>query len=210
MARYREAICRLCRRENQKLFLKGPRCYSAKCSQERRPYPPGQQGGSGGSRRRPSDYGMQLREKQKLRNTYGMLEKPFRRYVAAAERAEGVTGEVLLQLLERRLDNVVYRSGLARSRAEARQLVAHKHFMVNGHRVNIPSYQVRAGDLVKVQDKSKAAGPFKELGAGAGLPVPGWLSVDLSNLSAAINALPARDQIEVAVDEQQVVEFYSR
>ena len=210
MARYREANCRLCRRENQKLFLKGQRCYSKKCSQEKRPYPPGQKGESGGSRRRPSDYAVQLREKQKLRTIYGLLEKPFRRYVEAAERAQGVTGEVLLQLLERRLDNVVYRAGLAASRAEARQLVVHNHFTVNGQRVNIPSYQVRPGDVVKVQDKSKQAGPFKELRAMGGVPVPEWLLVDGPNLSVSIQTLPSRDQIEVGVDEQQVVEFYSR
>jgi small subunit ribosomal protein S4 len=210
MARYRDAICRLCRRENQKLFLKGQRCYTNKCAQERRPYPPGQQGESGGSRRRPSDYGIQLREKQKLRNIYGLLEKPFRRYVDTAERAMGVTGEVLLQLLERRLDNVFYRSGLASSRAEARQLVSHQHLTVNGRRVNVPSFQVRAGDVIKVQDKSKTAGPFKELRSVGGVPVPEWLSVDAANLTITINNLPTRDQIEVGVDEQQVVEFYSR
>ncbi len=209
MARYRGAVCRLCRRESQKLFLKGQRCYSNKCSVDRRPYPPGQQGESGGSRRRPSDYGAQLREKQKMRNAYGLLERPFRRYVAAADRAEGVTGEVLLQLLERRLDNVVYRAGLAGSRAEARQLVGHNHFTVNGQRVNIASYQVRVNDVVKVQDKSKQAGPFKELRA-AGAPVPEWISVDLPNLSVTVSALPAREQIVMDVDEQQVVEFYSR
>jgi small subunit ribosomal protein S4 len=209
MARYRGATCRLCRRENQKLFLKGQRCFSNKCSQEKRPYPPGQQGEGGGSRRRPSDYATQLREKQKLRNAYGLLERPFRRYVATAERAEGVTGEVLLQLLERRLDNVVYRGGVASSRSEARQLVGHNHFTVNGQRVNIASYQVRPGEVVKVQDKSKQAGPFKQL-RSAGAPVPEWLSVDLPNLTITVNALPVREQIEVAVDEQQVVEFYSR
>lgn len=209
MARYRGAVCRLCRRENQKLFLKGQRCYSNKCSVDKRPYPPGQQGEGGGSRRRPSDYGAQLREKQKLRNAYGLLERPFRRYVEAAERAEGVTGEVLLQLLERRLDNAVYRAGLASSRAQARQLVVHNHFTVNGHRVNIPSYQVRVNDVIRVQEKSKQAAPFKEL-ASAGMPVPEWLSVDLPNLSVTVAALPVREQIAADVDEQQVVEFYSR
>jgi small subunit ribosomal protein S4 len=210
MARYREAVCRICRREGGQLFLKGQKCYGPKCTVQKKPYPPGQGGEQRAQRRRPSDYGMQLREKQKMRAIYGLLEGQFRRYITTAVRAGGVTGEVLLQLLERRLDNVVYRSGLGASRSEARQLVTHGHFTVNGRLTNIPSYQVRAGDVIKVKDASKSAGPFKELKAAGGKPIPEWLGVEYENQAVTVNAIPTREQIDTAVDEQQVVEFYSR
>lgn len=210
MARYREAICRICRREGGQLFLKGSKCYGPKCTVQKKAYPPGQGGETRAHRRRPSDYGKQLREKQKLRAIYGLLERQFRRYVTAAVRAGGVTGEVLMQLLERRLDNALYRAGFAASRSEARQLVTHGHFTVNNHLVNIPSYQVRAGEVIKVKDASKSAGPFKEMKAAAGRPIPEWLGVEYENLTVTVNAIPTREQIDTQVDEQQVVEFYSR
>jgi len=177
---------------------------------QKKAYPPGQGGETRAHRRRPSDYGKQLREKQKLRAIYGLLERQFRRYVTAAVRAGGVTGEVLMQLLERRLDNALYRAGFAASRSEARQLVTHGHFTVNNHLVNIPSYQVRAGEVIKVKDASKSAGPFKEMKAAAGRPIPEWLGVEYENLTVTVNAIPTREQIDTQVDEQQVVEFYSR
>jgi small subunit ribosomal protein S4 len=210
MARYREAVCRLCRREGVKLFLKGTRCLGPKCAVEKRPYPPGQGGETRAHRRRPSDYGVQLREKQKARSIYGLLEKQFRAYIVAAERVGGVTGEVLLQLLERRLDNVVYRAGFAASRSEARQLVTHGHFRVNDRRMNVPSYQVRLGDIVKVKDASKTSPVFKELAGKSGLPMPEWLTVDTNNLAITVNVFPTRDQIDTVLEEQQIVEFYSR
>jgi small subunit ribosomal protein S4 len=210
MARYRDAVCRICRREGGQLFLKGQKCYGPKCAVQRKAYPPGQGGEQRAQRRRPSDYGLQLREKQKMRAIYGLLEKQFRRYVSAALRAGGVTGEVLMQLLERRLDNVVYRAGFAASRAEARQLVSHGHFTVNGGLVNIPSYQLRAGDVVRVKESDRQAGPFKELKAAAGRPIPEWITVEYAEYAATVNAIPTREQIDTAVDEQQVVEFYSR
>jgi small subunit ribosomal protein S4 len=210
MARYREAVCRICRREGGQLFLKGQKCYGPKCVVQKKAYPPGQGGEQRAQRRRPSDYGKQLREKQKLRAIYGLLERQFRRYISAAVRAGGVTGEVLMQLLERRLDNVLYRAGFAASRSEARQLVTHGHFTVNAHLVNIPSYQVRPGDVIKVKDGSKSAGPFKEMKAAAGRPIPEWLGVEYENMTVTVNAVPTREQIDTEVDEQQVVEFYSR
>lgn len=210
MARYREAVCRICRREGGQLFLKGYKCYGPKCTVQKKAYPPGQGGETRAQRRRPSDYGKQLREKQKMRAIYGLLEKQFRRYVTAATRAGGVTGEVLMQLLERRLDNIVYRTGFGSSRAEARQLVSHGHFTVNGHLVNIPSYQVRAGDVVSVKEADRQAKPFRELKAAASRPIPEWLTVQYEAFTATVNAIPTREQIDTAVDEQQVVEFYSR
>lgn len=210
MARYREAVCRICRREGGQLFLKGPKCYGPKCTVLKKAYPPGQGGETRAQRRRPSDYGVQLREKQKVRAIYGLLEKQFRRYVDAAMRAPGVTGEVLMQLVERRLDNVVYRAGIAASRAEARQLVSHAHFTVNDRLVNIPSYQVRPGDVVKVKEADRTTAPFKELKAAAGRPIPEWLTVDYASFGVTVNAIPSREQIDTQVDEQQVVEFYSR
>lgn len=211
MARYREAICRLCRREGQKLFFKGLRCNGTKCAMERRPYPPGQGGETRAQRRRMSDYGTQLREKQKLRETYGVLERPFRRYVVEAERAASVTGEVLMQLLERRLDNVVFRAGLATSRSQARQFIVHGHFHLNGRRINVPSAQLKVGDVVKVKDNSKTQAPFRDLATtSAGVAVPEWLTSDLPGLTVTVLALPTRDQISTVIEEQQVVEFYSR
>lgn len=210
MARYREAICRLCRREGQQLFLKGQKCFGPKCTVQKKSYPPGQGGEARAQRRRISDYGKQLREKQKLRAIYGVLESQFRRYMAAADRSEGVTGEILMQLLERRLDNIVYRAGFASSRSEARQLIVHGHFRLNDRRMNVPSYSARPGDVVKVKDQSKQDGPFRELKSAGGRPLPEWLAVDYGTLSVTVQNLPAREQIDSIADEQQVVEFYSR
>jgi small subunit ribosomal protein S4 len=210
MARYREAICRLCRREGQQLFLKGQKCYGPKCTVQKKAYPPGQGGETRAQRRRLSDYGKQLREKQKMRAIYGVLESQFRRYIDHAERAEGVTGEILMQLLERRLDNVIYRAGFAASRSEARQLIVHGHFRCNDKRMNVPSYQTRLGDVLKVKEQSKKDGPFRELKSAGGRPIPEWLLVDYPTYSVTVQSLPARAQIDTAVDEQQVVEFYSR
>ncbi len=210
MARYTEAVCRICRREGAQLYLKGQKCYGPKCTVQKKAYPPGQGGEQRAQRRRPSDYGLQLREKQKMRAIYGLLEKQFRRYVGAALRAGGVTGEVLMQLLERRLDNVVYRAGFAASRAEGRQLVSHGHFTVNNGLVNIPSYQLRAGDVVRVKESDRSTAPFKELKSAGGRPIPEWITVEYENYAATVNAIPTREQIDTEVDEQQVVEFYSR
>lgn len=210
MARYREAVCRVCRREGQALFLKGQKCSSAKCTIQKKAYPPGQGGETRAQRRRVSDYGAQLREKQKARHIYGVLERQFRRYVADADRAEGVTGEVLMQLLERRLDNVIYRAGFAASRSEARQLVVHSHFYCNDKRMNVPSMRVRPGDVIKVKEQSKQTAPFRELKNAAGRPIPEWLDVDYAALTVTVNALPTREQIDTQIEEQQIVEFYSR
>ncbi|MBU0610570.1 MAG: 30S ribosomal protein S4 [Armatimonadetes bacterium] len=210
MARYTDAVCRICRREGTQLYLKGQKCYGPKCTVQKKAYPPGQGGEQRAQRRRPSDYGLQLREKQKMRAIYGLLEKQFRRYVGAALRAGGVTGEVLMQLLERRLDNIVYRAGFAASRAEGRQLVSHGHFTVNNGLVNIPSYQVRAGDVVRVKESDRSTAPFKELKSAGGRPIPEWITVEYENYAATVNAIPTREQIDTEVDEQQVVEFYSR
>ena len=208
MARTTGPVCRECRREGTKLFLKGARCFSDKCSYTRRPYQPGQDGGNR-RRRRPSDYALQLREKQKMRSIYRVQETQFRRYVNRAERKEGVTGDILVQLLERRLDNVVYRAGLGRSRAEARTLVGHRHFEVNGRVVNIPSYQVREGDVITVSESSSDVEPI--VAARQLSPeVPDWLNVDREQGKAVVEALPRRDQVELEADEQQVIEFYSR
>ncbi|MFP3902889.1 MAG: 30S ribosomal protein S4 [Armatimonadota bacterium] len=208
MARRTGPVCRECRREGTKLFLKGARCYSSKCSFERRPYEPGQDGGNR-RRRRPSDYALQLREKQKMRSIYRIQETQFRRYIKRAERKEGVTGDILVQMLERRLDNVVYRANLARSRAEARVLVDQRHFEVNGRVVNVPSYQVRAGDTIKVCERSKDIEPI--VAARQLSPeTPDWLDVDHDKGTVVVEALPQRDQVELEADEQQVIEFYSR
>jgi len=211
MARYTKGVCRLCRREGAKLFLVGQRCYGMKCGMEKHPYPPGQAGESGARRRRPGDYALQLREKQKLRTIYGVFEKPFRSYVRTAERMPGVSGEILLQLLERRLDNVVYRAGFAASRAEARQIVSHGHMLVNGGKVDIPSYRLRAGDVVKVADKFKNLQPIALAVASAGgRPTPAWMTVDLEGRTATVISLPQRSEIDADVNETQVMEFYSR
>ncbi|GAW90882.1 30S ribosomal protein S4 [Calderihabitans maritimus] len=208
MARYRGAVCRLCRREGEKLFLKGDRCYSDKCAIERRPYPPGQHGQG---RKKLSEFGLQLREKQKAKRIYGIMERQFRNYFEKAERQPGITGENLLRLLERRLDNVVYRLGLASSRAEARQLVRHGHFTVNDKKVNIPSYLVKPGDEIAVREKSKESPKFKEIAeAAAHKTPPAWLELNVETLKGRVLALPSREEIDVPVQEHLIVELYSK
>lgn len=208
MARYSGAVCRLCRREGVKLYLKGERCYSDKCAIDRRPYAPGQHGQG---RKKVSEYGLQLREKQKARRIYGVLEKQFRKYYEEATRRKGITGETLLQLLESRLDNVVYRLGFAASRPEARQLVRHGHFTVNGHRVDIPSYLTKVGDVIAVNEKSLESPRIKELLEMAeGKTVLGWLERDLNSKSGRIVRVPAREEIDIPVAEQMIIELYSR
>ncbi len=210
MARYAGPVCRLCRREGMKLFLKGERCYAEKCAIEKRNVPPGQQG----RRRRPSKvmgYGSQLREKQKVKRTYGVLENQFRRYFAAAERQRGITGETLLQLLERRLDNVVYRLGLATSRPQARQLVRHGHVRVNGRRADIPSLSLKAGDAVSVRQRSaKQPAILYAMEEVKGRGIPDWLEFDASTMTGRVAALPTREQINLPVQEQLIVELYSK
>ncbi len=209
MGRYTDSVCRQCRREGEKLFLKGDRCYSEKCAVERRPFPPGSHGQ--GRRQKPSEYGLQLREKQKTRRVYGVLEKQFRNYFVAADRQQGITGENLLVLLERRLDNVVFRLGFAASRKEARQLVNHGHFTVNGRKVSIPSYLIRVGDVIQVKEGSKESPKFAEIKEQAAYKTPPeWLSVDVENLTGTVLAYPIREQIDTAVNEQLIVELYSR
>ena len=208
MARHTGADCKLCRREEMKLFLKGDRCYSDKCAMERRPYPPGPR-----PRRRPkeSQYRVQLREKQRAKRIYGVLEKQFRNYYKLATRQKGITGENLLRLLESRLDNVVYRLGFAASRDEARQLVRHGHFLVNEQRVNIPSYRVRPGDSIAIHKKARDFGVIKAaIISSAKVEVPGWLEVDVENLKGTILSLPERKQIDLPVREQLIVELYSK
>jgi small subunit ribosomal protein S4 len=208
MARYTGADCRLCRREGVKLFLKGDRCYSDKCGVERRPFPPGM---AGRKRPRDSEYRVQLREKQKTKRVYGLLEKQFRNYYELASRQQGITGENLLRLLESRLDNVVYRLGFAASRDEARQAVRHNHINVNGKRVNIPSYRVRPGDLVSLAEKARDLTVVKAaIISSARVEVPGWLEVDVEKLQGKVLSLPQRDQIDTAVREQLIVELYSK
>jgi small subunit ribosomal protein S4 len=213
MARYTGPVCKLCRREGEKLFLKGERCTSPKCPFDKgRDYPPGEHGRMARfRRRRPSDYSRQLREKQKARRIYGVLERQFRRYFREAERRAGLTGENLLVLLESRLDNVVYRLGFADSRSQARQLVQHGHFVVNGHRTNVPSCIIRPQDTIMVRDGSRRCTYFKEradqLDEGS---VPAWLSLDVENMAARMVQMPAREEIDMAVDEQLIVEYYSR
>ena len=211
MARYAGPVCRLCRREGMKLFLKGERCYAEKCAIEKRNVPPGSQQGR---RRRPSKvmgYGLQLREKQKVKRTYGVLESQFRRYFAAAERQRGITGETLLQLRERRLDNVVYRLGLATSRPQARQLVRHGHFYVNGKRADVPSYSLKEGDAVSVRERSnKKASILYAMEEVKGRGIPEWLQFDASAMTGRIASLPTREQINLPVQEQLIVELYSK
>lgn len=208
MARYTGAVCRQCRREGQKLFLKGDRCYSEKCSVGRRAYAPGQHGQG---RKKTSEYGLQLRAKQRARRFYGVNEVQFHHYFEIAERKQGVTGENLLKILESRLDNVVYRAGYASSRAEARQLIGHGHFEVNGHRVDIASYLVKAGDVVSVCEKSRSSEKLKAIvEACSARPVPTWMDVDRDAWSVKIVNLPERDAIEAPVEEQLIVEFYSK
>ena len=208
MARYTGAVCRLCRREGQKLFLKGERCYSEKCSVGIRAYAPGQHGQG---RKKNSEYGLQLRAKQKARRFYGVQEGQFHHYFEIAERKTGVTGENLLRILESRLDNVVYRVGFASSRAEARQLVGHGHFEVNGHRVDIASYLLRAGDVVTVRENFRSSPKCKALAEALQTKIaPKWLDVDKNGLSAKVVALPAREDIDFEINEQMIVEFYSK
>lgn len=211
MARYIDSVCKLCRREGEKLFLKGDRCFSPKCSFEKRPYPPGLHGRQAQFRRKESDYRMQLRAKQKTRRVYGVFERQFRRYFRQAQHQKGLTGVNLLTVLERRLDNVIYRLGIASSRPQARQLVMHGHFEVNGRKTNIPSFLVSQGDTITVRDKSKGNGYFKEVGQNLdGGRVPDWLELDAASLSARVLSLPAREHVDANLEEQLVVEFYSR
>lgn len=208
MARYTGPSCRLCRREGLKLFLKGERCYTDKCAIERRNYPPGEHGQA---RPKFSEYSLQLREKQKLRRMYGVLEGQFRRYFDMADRSKGVTGETLLQLLERRLDNIVYRVGFATSRSEARQLVRHGHFEVNGRKVNIPSYLVRAGDAISVREKSRKVTRIQEsLELVQRRGVPDWLEVTPEQFAGRVKSLPVRSDLTMPINEKLVVELYSK
>ena len=210
MARYTDSVCKLCRREGMKLFLKGERCYTPKCAIEKRNIPPGMHGPRR-SRRKVSDYGRQLREKQKVRRIYGVYERQFRRYFRQAVKTKGLTGATLLQLLEQRLDNVVFRLGFATSRAQARQLVTHGHFMVNGRKVDIASYSVRPGDVVQVILRSRNSAYFKDVvEQGGRYTPPKWLLVDTAAMSGQMTGLPARDDIDIPINEQLVVEFYSR
>lgn len=208
MARYTESVCRLCRREGAKLFLKGSRCYTKKCSFERRPTPPGQHGVR---RRKMGEYGIQLREKQKVRRVYGVLERQFRNYFNEAETHVGVTGEALLQSLETRLDNVVFRLGFATSRAQARQLVTHGHFAVNGTPTNVPSYRMQPGDRVEVRESRRSREAFKVIRETLkGHQAPDWLNLDAAKLAGSVATLPRRDQMPLDLSEQLVVEYYSR
>ncbi|HHX75563.1 MAG TPA: 30S ribosomal protein S4 [Firmicutes bacterium] len=209
MARYTGAVCRQCRREGIKLYLKGERCYTEKCAIDRRSYAPGQHG----QRRRGkiSEYGLQLREKQKARRVYGVMESQFRKYFREADRRKGITGENLLQILESRLDNIVYRMGFALSRPEARQLVRHGHFTVNGRKVTIPSYLVRPGDVVAVRESSRDKGRFKELAElTRNQGTMEWLEVDSENLTGKVIRLPNREEIDIPISEHLIVELYSR
>jgi small subunit ribosomal protein S4 len=208
MARYVDSVCRQCRREGMKLYLKGERCYTDKCAIERRNYPPGQHGQA---RTKFSEYSIQLREKQKLRRIYGVLERQFRRYFASAERGKGVTGEALLVLLERRLDNIVYRMGFANSRAEGRQLVKHGHCQVNGRKVDIPSAMVKPGDVVTVREKSRSSIRITEaLEASQRRGIPDWLDVDRQTFTGKVKALPQRSDLTVPINEKLIVELYSK
>lgn len=209
MARYTEAVCRQCRREGAKLFLKGDKCYSDKCPFTRRSFVPGQHGHA--RPKKASEYGLQLREKQKARRTYGVLEKQFRLYFAKADRQKGVTGTNLLVILERRLDNIVYRLGLAESRNQARQLVRHGHFTVGGKKVNIPSYQVKAGEIISVRETSRSSEIFKELSESRPQrTLPLWVEMNPTELSGSITRYPSREEIDTQVNEQLIVELYSR
>ena len=209
MARYRDAVCRQCRREKLKLFLKGDRCYTDKCSFERRSFPPGQHGQA--RMRKVSDYAIQLREKQKVRRMYGMLEGQFKKYFVMAERAKGVTGENLLMLLERRLDNTLYRLGFASSRSQARQIVRHKHILVNGKKVNIPSFLVSVSDEIVLQEKSRKIESINDsIEAMVRRGVPSWLELDKDNYKGVVKALPDRQEITMPIQEQLIVELYSK
>ena len=208
MARYTGAVCKLCRREGKKLYLKGERCYTGKCAVERRAYAPGQHGQS---RKKATEYGLQLRAKQQAKRYYGIQEGQFYKYFLMAERKQGVTGENLLRICESRLDNVVYLLGWANSRAEARQLVTHGHYKVNGKKVNIPSYLLKAGDEIAIKDKSKESDKIKAtVEANASRPVPQWLDLNAEALTGKVLALPTREQIMVPVEEHLIVELYSK
>lgn len=208
MARYREALCRLCRREGEKLFLKGDRCFTDKCGVERRKYAPGQHGQK---RRKYSDYALQLREKQKAKETYGVLEKQFKRYFYLADKKKGVTGTNLLQLLELRLDNVVYRLGLASNRRQARQMVLHGHVKVNDRRVNIPSYLTRPGDIIRLKEPSQKLSMVEEnISKIEHRGIPGWIEMDVASLTGKVISAPSREDIEIPVQEQLIVELYSK
>ena len=206
MARYTDANCKLCRREGQKLFLKGERCYSTKCAIERRNYAPGQHGQS---RKKQSDYAMQLREKQKAKRFYGVPEVQLRNLFDKAAQKQGKTGDNLLILLETRLDNVVFRLGFAASRKEARQLVTHGHFTINGKKANIPSMEVKAGDVIKVKEKSTSSPKFKEI-KEMSITVPSWMSVDVDKLEGKVIAMPRREEIDTPIAEHLIVELYSK
>jgi small subunit ribosomal protein S4 len=211
MARYSDAVCKLCRREGMKLFLKGERCLSPKCAIERRNTPPGMHGKKAAFRRKASDFGMQLREKQKARRVYGVMEQQFRRYFRDASRRKGLTGTQLLVLLESRLDNVVYRLGFADSRAQARQLVRHGHFNLNGRRTNIPSALVSLSDVISVHENSRGNTYFKDRSQLLqGVRVPQWLSLDSAAMSGTVLNAPAREDVEIPLNEQLIVEYYSR
>ena len=208
MARYTGAVCRRCRREGQKLFLKGDRCYTEKCAADRRPYPPGQHGQG---RTKASEYGLQLREKQKAKRYYGILESQFRGYFNMASKRKGKTGENLLAILETRLDNTVYRLGFAMSRAEARQLVLHGHFLVNGRKVNIPSFLVRPGMIISLKEKSRNLDKLKSvIEANASRVPPKWLEYDANAMIAKVSTVPAREDIDIPIEEQLIVELYSK
>jgi len=206
MARYTDAACRMCRRETQKLFLKGERCYSPKCSLERRFYPPGQHGQG---RKKTSDYGVQLREKQKTKRFYGLLEKQFHNTFLKASKRKGMTGENLLVMLEMRLDNTVFRMGFASSRKEARQLVNHGHFLIDGKKVDIPSYEVKAGQKIKVKKRSQSSPKFKEI-KDFQITAPAWLSVDVDKLEGTVLTAPTREEIDTPIREHLIVELYSK
>ena len=208
MARYKDSVCRLCRREGLKLFLKGDRCYSDKCAFERRGYAPGDHGQL---RKKFSDYGVQLREKQKLKRMYGLLERQFRGYFEKADRQKGITGTNLLIFLERRLDNMVFRMGFANSRTEARQLVRHKHFSVNGKAVNIPSYMVKSGSEIVVREKSRKVERILDaMETVARRGVPQWLELDKDNFKGLVKTMPSREELTMPIQEQLVVELYSK
>jgi small subunit ribosomal protein S4 len=207
MARYTEAVCRLCRREGEKLFLKGDRCYTGKCAVVRRAYAPGQHGQG---RKKLSEYAVHLREKQKVRRYYGILEGQFKKYFVMANKKQGITGENLLSILESRLDNVIYRIGLASSRREARQLVNHGHFTINGKKVNIPSYLVNVGEIITVRERSRDNERLKDLMDEGGRTVPKWLDMDKNTMTAKVVAMPDREDIDLPVQEHLIVELYSK
>ncbi len=209
MARYTGPVCRICRREGTKLYLKGERCYSDKCAMEKRAFAPGQHGQ--GRTRKPSEYSIRLREKQKLRRYYGILEKQFAQYFEKAARHQGITGENLLHLLESRLDNIVFRMGFANSRAEARQLVRHSHFLVNGKKVTIPSYLTKVGDVISVKEGSRSSAKFKEMAETASTKgLPEWIDANMETMEGRIIRWPLREEIDVPVEEHLIVELYSR